>query len=102
MRWILSVLVLSACAFAQSTALKVRLYSTHLPQQVEIRSTSGDLHWKACQGCPESLARNLSIKVSGDSVLLTPSYSPLSELLITGNYKLVPEQQPGLAAAFPL
>ncbi|HEX7961992.1 MAG TPA: SpoIID/LytB domain-containing protein [Terriglobales bacterium] len=42
------------------------------------------------------------MKLSGDSLLLTSSNSPVSELLITGNYKLLPEQQPALAAAFPL
>ena len=101
---LLLVGVLPVSTLAQE--VRVRLYSAHPLQTLNIIATDGQLHWKACVNCTEQTDHDLAIKVpensAPDDIVDAAEKSPGKEFFISGTYRLQPQSGAIFAAHYPL
>lgn len=101
---LLLVGVLPVSTLAQE--VRVRLYSAHPLQTLNIVATEGQLHWKACVNCTEQTDHDLAIKspanLGPDNIVDAAEKSPDKELFISGTYRLQPQSGAIFAAHYPL
>lgn len=83
--------------------VQVRIYSAHPPNSLDVVAIEGHLHWKSCPTCPEQTGQQLSVESTKTSAT-TPAAARTAptEFLITGTYKLQPENGPTFSSPFPL
>lgn len=101
---LLLVGVLPVSTLAQE--VRVRLYSAHPLQTLNIIATDGQLHWKACVNCTEQTDHDLAIKVpensAPDDIVDAAEKSPGKEFFISGTYRLQPQSGAIFDAHYPL
>ena len=81
--------------------VRVRIYAAHPPESLTVIATEGRLHWKSCSTCKEQTDNTLSIQ-SPQNPAATAEKELQKEFLITGSYKLQPENGPTFSGHFPL
>ncbi|HTK94667.1 MAG TPA: SpoIID/LytB domain-containing protein, partial [Terriglobales bacterium] len=109
-RWILVLVALATPVWAQSNAVRVRLYAVHPPSKVTVSGTG--LAWKSCETCPEKAADKLTVLAAHGQVQLEGGAIPYPKLLVslsavggkpaTNAYRLSAEGQQPVSTTYPL
>lgn len=93
--------------------VRVRLYSAHSLQSLNIVATEGQLHWKSCANCAEQSGRDLVItdqagpadSATEDTVgaaQKAPEKAAGKEFFVSGAYRLQPQNGATFDAHYPL
>ena len=85
--------------FAQD--VQVRVYSAHPPTSLTVEAIEGHLHWKSCPTCQEQTGESLSVESAKANPAGTPK-AEQQEFLISGTYRLRPENGPSFSSPYPL
>lgn len=100
--FLLLQLVVSFSGVAQTANLSVRLYSLHSEHHVKLIARNGSLAWKTCESCPENKTQELIIESTENALKIQGTEVADKELLVSGDYRVVPESGLSFAAAFPM
>jgi stage II sporulation protein D len=97
------MLMLATLAPAQSSDIKVRIYSLRRPASLTISPARGIVLWKACSTCHDSTLRgSLQVDAANGRVHLAGQSQTFASVFITGDYRLAGFQHAPLEAGFPL
>jgi stage II sporulation protein D (peptidoglycan lytic transglycosylase) len=99
-RTIVLMLAVASAAWAQAPTVRVRLYTLHPVSAIKILATSGALTWKACDTCPESVAKQVELRADGKKVIGLSA--AVDHIFINGAYRAQPPDGPAFSASLPL
>ena len=99
---VFSTLALSIPALAQSDTVSVRLYSLHVEHRVKLIARSGKLAWKSCEQCAIAEANELTIEAAGQAFKVQAKEVTAKKLLVSGDYRLLPESGLSFSLHAPL
>ena len=92
----------SSRSLAQTSNLKVRLYSLHPEQRIKITGKTGDLAWKTCAHCEATHAAQVTLEASGEGLKVSGQGQEQKQVFIEGTYRIEPSEGLALAMNFPL
>ena len=96
------LLVTAVRSVAESTNVKVRLYSLHTEQRIKITAKTGDLAWRTCEHCEASHAATLTVELSGQALKIAGQDQEQKQIFIEGDYRIEPNEGFALSITFPL
>ena len=99
---LLVLLLASVAAYSQPQTVTVRLYSLHAEHHIKLTARSASLNWKTCEQCKSNSALELLIAAQGKNVSVNGKDTGHSEVLIQGEYRIVPEEGLSFSLASPL
>ncbi len=89
-------------ASAESTKLRVRIYSLHPEQRFTVTARTGDLAWRNCERCAANHASALVLDASAQGVKIQGESAEQKQVFIEGDYRIQPAQGLALSVPFPL
>ncbi|PYP83961.1 MAG: hypothetical protein DMG65_23415 [Candidatus Angelobacter sp. Gp1-AA117] len=98
---IVLVLLLAGIA-ASAQTVTVRLYSLHAEHHIKFTARSTPLSWRSCDQCKSNSAPELLVAAQGKNVGIGGKDTGHPEILIQGDYRLVPEEGLSFSLASPL
>src|SRR5208282_5740334 len=98
----LVVLVLAlATGTARAQDVRVGFFTLHPQAAATISAVSGELRWRACASCKEKSGASVSVRASGDRLIIAGADGS-GELQLSGNYRIEAGELPPINLHFPL
>jgi stage II sporulation protein D len=86
---------------AEAGVVTIRLYGIHAEHKLKIRARKDFIFWKNCGSCAETRSGELNVEAAPEGLRLQGMKAG-REVLIRGDYRMVPESGLKISAGFPL